>query len=134
MSGQVSVRDSRSSTIALALAIGDADLKVHWATSPREWREGLLGQSLAGADGMLFTFTADVRYAFHMAGMHTPVLLSFFAADGAFQDLAFRSVGASSYAPDRPYRHALELVGRHASIDGALDLLPGLLAGIVTPP
>jgi uncharacterized membrane protein (UPF0127 family) len=120
--------------IKTALAVGDADLKVYWATSPREWREGLLGQSITDADGMLFTFSTDVRYAFHMSGMTTPVLLSFFAEDGTFQDLAFRSVGSSSYAPERPYRHALELVGCHASIDGALDLLPGLLAGIVTPP
>jgi uncharacterized membrane protein (UPF0127 family) len=120
--------------IITALAVGDTDLKVYWATTPREWREGLLGQNLTDADGMLFTFSTDVRYAFHMSGMATPVLLSFFAADGTFQDLAFRAVGSGSFAPDRPYRHALELVGRHASIDGALDLLPGLLAGIVTPP
>jgi uncharacterized membrane protein (UPF0127 family) len=120
--------------IKTALAVGDTDLKVYWATSPREWREGLLGQSITDADGMLFTFSTDVRYAFHMSGMVTPVLLSFFDCDGVFQDLAFRSVGSGSYAPERPYRHALELVGSHASIDGALDLLPGLLAGIVTPP
>jgi uncharacterized membrane protein (UPF0127 family) len=110
--------------LTTSLKIGDQKLTVYRATNPREWQQGLLGHSLAEVDGMLFTFSADVRHPFHMRGMPVPVLLCFFSDDGTFLELAYLNVGAE------PYRHALELVGHHATIDGAIELLDHVHEGL----
>jgi uncharacterized membrane protein (UPF0127 family) len=120
--------DMRLTTITLT--VGDQKLTVYHATKVREWQQGLLGHNLRDVDGMLFTFSGDVRNQFHMRGMCIPVLLAFFDSAGNFIDLSFRPVGAEPYEPGQRYRYALELVGRHADVDGAVDLLPGLFAGI----
>lgn len=120
--------DMRPPTISLA--VGDEKLTVYHATGVRDWRQGLLGRNLADVDGMLFSFGGEVRNAFHMRGMSVPILLAFFSSDGAFIDLSFRTAGAEPYQPSRSYRHALELVGRHATVDGAVAVLPGLFNGI----
>lgn len=112
------------------LTVGDHKLTVYHATHLRDWQQGLLGRNLRDVDGMLFTFGGEVRNAFHMRGMCIPVLLAFFAGDGTFLDLAFRPVGAEPYQPTQCYRYALELIGRHADVDGAVELLPGIFEGI----
>lgn len=112
------------------ISVGDQSLRAYLATTPRQWRQGLLGQDLADVDGMLFAFGSDVHLAFGMAGMSVPILIAFFAADGTFVDLTWLAINAESYRPDRPYRYALELVGHHATTAGAVALLPALAAGI----
>lgn len=113
--------------------IGDRPLQAYVATTPREWRQGLGGRDLAGVDGMLFEFGSDVHLSFGMSGMSVPILIAFFAEDGAFMGLTWLAPDAQPYRPDRPYRYALELVGHHATADGAIALLPELFAGIAPP-
>lgn len=116
----------------ITLNAGDQELTVYHATTPRDWRQGLLGRNLVDMDGMLFTFTADVRNAFHMRNMPIPLLLAFFDTKGALLDLTFLRVGAEPYTPPMPYRHALELIGRHTSAKGATKILPYL--DVIAPP
>jgi uncharacterized membrane protein (UPF0127 family) len=115
------------------ISVGDRPLRAYVATTPREWRQGLSGRDLADVDGMLFRFGSDVHLAFAMSGMSVPILIAFFAADGAFISVTWLAVDARPYRPDQPYRYALELVGYHATTDGALALLPALCAGITLP-
>lgn len=110
--------------------LGGQYLTVLVARTPLEWRAGLLGQRLADVDGMLFWFPHDVDLSFHMKGMSTPVLVAYFAGNGAFIDLNYMKPGMSACPPPRHYRYALELVGRHATVGGAFDLLEPLAGGL----
>jgi uncharacterized membrane protein (UPF0127 family) len=116
----------------IALPLGGQELQVYLATDPLQWGQGLVGQSL-DVDGMLFRFSSDVRWPFHMAGMATPILVAYFNAAGQLTEIAYLAVGAAPHTPAGSYRYALELIGDHATADGAIDLLPDLFAGLAVP-
>lgn len=115
------------------LTFGGQDLNLYLADTPRAWRQGLADHELDGIDGMFFQFPADVHHAFHMEGVPTPLLIAFFTHDGDFADVAWLNPDSPPYTPPQPYRYVLELVGDHATEDGAMALLPTLVAGIDPP-
>lgn len=110
--------------------LGGRRLTVYVARKPQDWRVGLQGQGLGGVDGMLFQFPHDVELSFHSKALKTPVLVAFFAGNGGFIDVNFLVPGSRAVRPVRPYRYALELVGEHASTDGAFDLIEPLADGL----
>lgn len=115
------------------LKAGDRNLKVYWADTPNDWRQGLSGRDLTGVDGMCFAFGRPVQVAFHMQGMTVPILIAFFDGDGGFVDATWLDTDAKAFHPLYPYVYALELVGDHASNAGVMALLPALTAGITVP-
>lgn len=115
------------------LRLGDHDLNVYVASSPPQWNQGLVGQSLTDVDGMLFCFPTDVQWPFHMTGMTTPILVTYFTAAGQLTELVYLAVGATPHTPAGPYRYVLELVGDYATADGAIKLLPHCLDGLTVP-
>jgi len=114
------------------LTLGAQDLNLYLADSPPDWSQGLVGRDLDGVDGMCFAFEREVRHAFHMDGMTTPILIAFFDDSGGYVDATWLDLDAGPYHAVAPYRYVLELIGDHADI-GVFALLPALLAGI-TPP
>lgn len=110
--------------------LGGRRLTVYNARKPDDWRTGLQGRQLADVDGMLFTFPHDVDFAFHLKGLKSPVLIAWFARNGGFIDLNYLHPGARVCRPPRHYRYALELVGRHATPEGAWELLGPLAGGL----
>lgn len=116
------------------LTVGNNVLNLYLADTTSQWEQGLAGHDLTDVDGMLFVFGIDVDIAFHMKGMDIPLLIAFYTSNGELVDLTYLGPDAGPYRPRRPYRYALELAGHHATEDGALALLPALVAGITPPP
>lgn len=105
-------------------------LRLYMAERPAEWKTGLIGKDLGRVDGMLFRFPHDVLFPFHLKGLSTPILVSFFAGNGGFIGLNYLEPPTKTCHPERHYRYALELIGEHATIDGALKLVEPLAAGL----
>ncbi|CAN5619536.1 hypothetical protein BH20ACT2_BH20ACT2_08700 [soil metagenome] len=100
------------------------------ATSGEQHARGLMGVThpdLAGHDGMLFAFAADVQAGFFMQGTPMPLSIAWFAADGTLVGTADMApcrtdVGCPTYRSDAPYRYAVEVPqGRLATI----GIVPG---------
>lgn len=110
--------------------LGGRRLTVYNARRPADWRVGLQGRNLVGVDGMLFTFPHDVELSFSPKGLKVPVLIAWFARNGGFIDVNYLAPGDRPCHPPRHYRYALELVGKHATPEGALDLVEPLAGGL----
>jgi len=85
------------------------------AITPTARGQGLMGVTdLQGYSGMAFVYDQDVENAFHMLNTPTPLSIAWIAEDGAVVDTADmapcldRDV-CPSYAPDGPYRTAIEV-------------------------
>jgi len=57
---------------------------------------------------MLFVFPAEIHTAFHMRNVHLALDIAFIAADGNFLEIMRMEPGSRLYAPQRPFRYALE--------------------------
>jgi uncharacterized membrane protein (UPF0127 family) len=96
---------------AQALAVRCALL----AETPQQQARGLMERrDLGGYDGMLFRFSSDTDTGFWMKDTPLPLSIAFFDAAGQFVSTAdmapcIHQPSCPSYAPDRPYRYALEV-------------------------
>jgi len=57
---------------------------------------------------MLFVFPAEIHTAFHMRNVHLALDIAFIAADGHFLEIMRMEPGSRLYAPQQPFRYALE--------------------------
>jgi uncharacterized membrane protein (UPF0127 family) len=90
---------------------------------------------LAGHDGMVFRFPADVTAEFYMKDTPLPLSIAWFDVGGSFvaaadMDPCLDQVRCPTYGPGAPYRYALEVprgalpglgigAGSHLSLGGA---------------
>jgi uncharacterized membrane protein (UPF0127 family) len=69
---------------------------------------------LQGYSGMVFVYEEDVQNAFYMRNTPTPLSIAWIAADGSVVTITDMAPcedrdGCPIYAPDGPYRYALEV-------------------------
>lgn len=96
-------------------AAPNAELCALLATTPQQRARGLMEvRDLAGYAGMIFRFPQDTTSGFYMRNTPMPLSIAWFKADGQFVSSADMEPcadreGCPTYAPEGPYRYALEV-------------------------
>ncbi len=118
-----------------SISLDGERLVVALADRPELWRQGLSGvEDLGRLDGMLFDFGNELGARFGMEGALIPLDIAFFDGNGVLIDTLTMPVSASdpgpSYAPDRPFRYALEApAGRLGRLSTSAALVIGERSG-----
>jgi hypothetical protein len=89
-------------------------VRLEVAADPDARAGGLMGRKeVAPGSGMVFLYPADVSESFWMKNTLVPLSIAFVAADGRVVSLAEMTPCVAdpcpTYAPDGPYRYAVEL-------------------------
>jgi uncharacterized membrane protein (UPF0127 family) len=85
------------------------------ALTSQQRAQGLMEVTdLQGYSGMAFVYEDDVQNVFYMRNTPTPLSIAWIAADGSVVTIADMAPcedrdGCPTYAPDGPYRYALEV-------------------------
>lgn len=100
--------------IALAGDGARVELDAYVADTPELRQRGLMGwESLPERSGMLFVFAEDSHSGFWMKDTLLPLSIAFAGADGRVHTILdmepCRRDPCPRYAPDAPYRYALEV-------------------------
>ena len=102
----------------VAFRVGPSQYCALLAESEAQRQQGLMGRrDLAGYDAMVFRFPEDTRAAFYMRNVPVPLTVAWFDASGRFVSSADMApcpddeANCPTYAPERPYRLALEVPG-----------------------
>ena len=113
------------------IRLGGTEWEVAVADTPELRARGLMGVTdLGGLEGMLFVFAADTTSGFWMKDTLIPLDIAFFDATGdQVGDIITmppcEAEPCPTYAPDAPYRYALETtVGSFEGVELRLDLAP----------
>jgi uncharacterized membrane protein (UPF0127 family) len=104
--------------VAITVAPGDATGLLAWcllaALDAQQRSRGLMEVTdLQGYSGMVFVYEEDVANGFYMRNTPTPLSIAWVAADGEVVTITDMEPcedreGCPTYAPDGPYRYAIE--------------------------